>query len=72
MIFNLFRRLTTRARYRMARAAPLTITGRRPVILCEADLEERLARRRANRGARSAASRLGWSTRRKPMPANSE
>lgn len=62
-----FTRFITRARYRIARAAPLTIAGRRPVVLCEADLDERLARRRANRGVRSAASQRGWSTRRKPQ-----
>ena len=64
MIARLFRRALTLARYRMARAAPRTITGRRPVVLCEADLDERLALRRASRVARSDASRKGWRTRR--------
>lgn len=57
-------RLIRRIRFRMGRAAPLTLAGRRPVVLTEADLDAALARRRANREARSAACRKGWATRR--------
>lgn len=70
-----FTRLITRARYRMARAAPLTIVGRRPVVLSEADLDARLAERRAHRAARSDGSRKGWETRRKastPLQSNNQ
>ena len=58
------RRAFGRIRFRMAAAAPITVAGRRPVVLTEADLDDALARRRLNRAARSAACRKGWVTRR--------
>lgn len=44
---------------------PATITGRPAVYRTDADLDAALAARRARRPVRSAASSLGWRTRRK-------
>lgn len=63
-LLSTLNRTITAIRFRMARAAPLTVAGRRPVVLTEADLDACLERRRANRAARSAAARSGWATRR--------
>lgn len=62
-LLSTLNRTITAIRFRMARAAPLTVAGRRPVVLTEADLDAALARRRAGREQRAAASRKGWETR---------
>lgn len=63
-LLSTLNRTISAIRFRMARAAPLTVVGRRPVVLTEADLDAALGRRRANRAARSAACHKGWATRR--------
>ena len=62
-LLSTLNRTITAIRFRMARAAPLTVAGRRPVVLTESDLDAALARRRAGREQRAAASRKGWATR---------
>lgn len=57
-------RLIHRIRFALARTAPLTVAGRRPVVLTEADLDKALARRREGRKARSQAAHKGWEKRR--------
>lgn len=57
-------RLIFRIRMMLGQAAPRTISGRRPVIFTQADLDAALAVRKARRPNRSAAALKGHATRR--------